>query len=104
MANPNYDYVIEAVRLLQDGQVTLARLYEKRGSTYSDHILMEREKLINQLKNNKLVAAGKRQRGLASTFDILGSIHLAGNRDNPSLILGEDVDADLDTLPGIPLI
>jgi len=95
-----YDLMIEAIRLSASGQLEAARLYQRRGSSYSDRTIFTRQQLLDQLTAGKRVAAGNRQPRLASTFIIIGEIIRCG-KENPSLCLSDD-PSNADRLPGIP--
>ena len=76
MAKQKFDGIIEAVHYAKDGQVVWVRAYERRGSTFSDHILISRQELVNRLKAGKLYLTGQRKEFLASTFDSAQPVHL----------------------------
>ena len=56
MTPKQYDDVIEAVRLKPDGQVDCVRVFQRRGATYSDRILLSRQALLERLEHGKKVA------------------------------------------------
>lgn len=62
------DGVIEAVRY-KNGQIVMVRAYERRGSSFSDHVLIERKDLLELLKKGKKFVTGSRKELLASTFE-----------------------------------
>lgn len=62
------DGVIEAVRY-KNGQIVMVRAYERRGSSYSDRVLIERKDLLERLKKGKKFVTGSRRELLASTFE-----------------------------------
>ena len=62
------DGVIEAVRY-KNGQLVMVRAYERRGSSYSDRVLIERKDLLERLKSGKKYVTGSRKELLASTFE-----------------------------------
>ena len=64
------DGVIEAVRYNPDGQVALVRGYELRGVTYSDRVLLDRDTLLERLKDGKKFSTGQRKEFWGSTFDL----------------------------------
>ncbi len=61
MAQIKFDYLIEAIHYTPDGVLEKVRLYEKRGPSFSDHILISRDQLIHILKSGKKVVTGSRQ-------------------------------------------
>jgi hypothetical protein len=64
-----FDGVIEAVRYNPDGQIALVRGYELRGVTYSDRVLLDRNTLVERLKEGKKITTGQREEFWASTFE-----------------------------------
>ena len=63
-----FDGVIEAVRY-KDGQIEEVRAFERRGSAYSDRVLIPREKLLARLKDGKKFVVGQRKEFCAGTFE-----------------------------------
>lgn len=88
------DGVIEAVRYTPDGKIALVRAYERRGATYSDHLLISRDDLIRRLKAGKRFVVGVRKEFLASTFDIKSEVRYDAARD----IVSTSGSADRDLL------
>ena len=64
-----FDGVIEAVRYNPKGQIALVRAYVRRGVTYSDRVLLDRDTLVERLKEDKKFTTGRRKDYLASTFE-----------------------------------
>lgn len=62
------DGVIEAVRY-RDGQIEVVRAFERRGSAFSDHVLIPRHELLGKLMDGRRFVIGKRKEFLAGTFD-----------------------------------
>ena len=62
------DGVVEAVRY-KNGQIVMVRAYERRGSSYSDRVFIERKDLLERLKKGKKFVTGSRKELWASTFD-----------------------------------
>jgi hypothetical protein len=65
-----FDGVIEAVRYNPNGQIALVRAYVLRGVTYSDRVLLDRDTLVERLKEGKRFTIGQRKEFLASTFEL----------------------------------
>jgi len=63
-----FDGVIEAVRYNRKGHVALVRIYELRGVTYSDRILLDRDALLERLKDGKKIITGQRKEYWGTTF------------------------------------
>jgi ribosomal protein L16/L10AE len=64
-----FDGVIEAVRY-KNGQILMARAYERRGATFSDHVLLDRKTLIDRIQKGKIFVTGQREELKASTFKV----------------------------------
>jgi hypothetical protein len=63
------DGVIEAARY-KNGQLVLVRAYEKRGTTFSDRVLLERKTLLERLQKGQQYFTGSREEFRASTFKV----------------------------------
>jgi|SRR6266542_275137 len=63
------DGVIEAVRY-RNGQLMIVRAYERRGSTFSDRVLLERKTLLERLKMGRQYFIGSREELRAGTFKV----------------------------------
>ena len=96
-----FDGVIEAVRYNPNGRIALVRGYELRGVTYSDRILLDRDTLLERLKNGKKFTIGQRKEYLASTFDYGKAVKLVGHNGDEFLTTRDDVSQH-DELEGTP--
>jgi hypothetical protein len=94
------DGVIEAVRY-KSGKIDLVRLYERRGATFSDHVLLDRPALLGRLKDGKHLVTGRRKPLLASTFDVGLPVLLSG--DKRDSIVTTSGGHGPDRLEGVPL-
>jgi hypothetical protein len=94
-----FDGVIEAVRY-KNGKIDVVRAYERRGATFSDHVVLDRKTVIERLKNGKRFVTGQRKGLLASTFEIGKPIQATGKDDK--LILSTRANVDHDELEGVP--
>ena len=70
MARSKIDGVIEAVRFDADGKIILVRGYVRRGFTYSDRVLLNRETLLERLQQGQRFVTGQRKEFWASTFEV----------------------------------
>ena len=91
MAKPKFDGMIEAVRYGPNGEIVLVRAYERRGSTFSDHILIDRANLVARLKKGEKFVTGLRKEFLGSTFESAKTVRLDGN----VIITGSNTSRDL---------
>ena len=94
------DGVIEAVRY-KNGQITMARIYEKRGATFSDRIMVERKVLLERIQKGLQYVTGTREELLASTFTTGKSVLLVKNNDREFLSTRDT--ATNDELEGVPV-
>lgn len=95
-----FDGVVEAVRY-KGGQIQSVRAYERRGATFSDHILLPRTDLLKRLKEGRKFVTGRRKEFLASTFEVGKPIRLVSN--NAHEVLSTRPDATQDELEGLPV-
>jgi hypothetical protein len=98
MARSKIDGVIEAVRYIAGGIITVARTYERRGAVWSDHILLERKDLVEQLKKGKHFVTGARKMYLGSEFKTGPAIHYIDDH-----ILTDGQTATRDLLVGVTI-
>jgi hypothetical protein len=95
MAGIKFDGVIEAVRYTPEGAIGLVRAYERRGATFSDHVLLDRNTLVERLKKGKKFAIGRRTKQLASTFETSKKVRLAGGKGHEVITTSEKAERDL---------
>jgi hypothetical protein len=69
MARLKIDGVIEAVRYNAGGKISLVRSYQRRGAVWSDHVLLGRPELVEQLKKGRRFVTGTRRHNLGSVFE-----------------------------------
>jgi hypothetical protein len=79
MAKLKFDGMIEAVRYAPDGKIELVRAYERRGSIFSDHILIDRAALVVRLKNGEKFITGQRKEFMGGTFETTKFVRLDGD-------------------------
>ncbi len=103
MAKPKFDGIVEAVHYKPDGQVKWVRAYLRRGPTFSDRLLIDRQELVDQLKAGKSFLAGKRIERMASTFETSVPLRLVQKDGRDILVTGE-TQSDRDRLEGVPLV
>ena len=93
------DGVIEAVRY-KNGQITMVRAFERRGATFSDHVLLDRKTLLERLQKGLQYVTGSREELRASTFTV-GKPVLIVKQDNREL-LATSGNATRDELEKVP--
>ena len=94
------DGVIEAARY-KNGEIEVVRAFQRRGSTFSDWILMSRQELLERLKDGRNFVTGNRKEFLASTFETGGSVRVV-SRDGKEFISTRD-NAERDELEQLPV-
>jgi hypothetical protein len=97
------DGVVESVRYDANGQVEWVRMYQRRGPTYSDWMLVKRPALIEMLKAGKKVFAGERVEYQASTFKTGPELHVIERGGKQVLVTGEAL-LEKDKLEGVPVV
>jgi hypothetical protein len=96
-----FDGVIEAVHY-RDGQIEVVRAFERRGSAFSDRVMIPRDELLERLKKGQTFVVGKRREFMAGTFDVIDKPVQVIQRDGNGTISTRP-DADHDELEGAPL-
>lgn len=103
-ASPSrYDVVIEAAHFSPDGNLQTARIYERRGPTWSDRLLIGRDDLIRRIRKGEKVVIGARKPYLASTFEVIAPVHLAGS-PGQEILTSQGENGSQDNLPQMPRI
>jgi hypothetical protein len=103
MAKKRYDGVVEAVRYKPNGEVDWVRAYERRGSTFSDHVLIRREDLVERLKSGRTFMVGRRVPLKASTFEVSQPLRLVKVGGSEILVVGQ-TQVERDRLEDVPII
>jgi len=96
-----FDGVIEAARYTPDGNLAMVRAYVRRGATFSDHILIEREALVEHLKKGKKFMTGQRTNLMASTFETSKPVRLVGSKGQE--VISTSTQAERDLLEEVPV-
>jgi hypothetical protein len=103
MKKTKYDGVIEAVHYNKDGQIEWVRAYERRGSAFSDIVLLDRETLIRQLRSGAILYIGQRIPYMGSSFEISQQVRIMEVAGRAILLSGEQ-NSKKDCLEGAPII
>jgi hypothetical protein len=93
------DGVIEAVRM-KNGQIAAVRMFERRGATYSDWLLLDRKTLLERLREGRSFVTGTREKFLAGTFKQDHPVWLVSAKGQEFISTREQADADI--LEGVP--
>ncbi|NLF51070.1 MAG: hypothetical protein GX577_08030 [Leptolinea sp.] len=102
MTSKKIDGIIETARYDPEGKISLVRVYEKRGSTFSDLVLLTREQFISKLRTGKKFYVGKRIPYQASTFE-LGDPVSTADRSGFEVVISGPGRGIHDYLPDVPL-
>jgi hypothetical protein len=97
------DGVINAAHFGPDGELLWLRAFERRGPTWSDLVLLDRQSLIQRLEAGKRFFAGNRRDYNASEFDLGERIQLRGKKGNRVLVIGKGF-SDRDHLGALPIV
>lgn len=103
MAKSKFDGVVEAVRYTPQGQIDWVRAYERRGSAFSDHVLIGRPALVERLKAGKHFVTGSRKEYLGGVFETGSPLRLAQQGGGELVVTGEPRHG-CDHLEGVPII
>jgi hypothetical protein len=103
MAKINYDGVLEAAHYQPDGQLDWVRVYIRRGSVFSDRILLKRPEFIDQLKAGKRYMLGERIINMGGKFNVTHPVRLQQKDGTPVVVIGNST-ATQDQLEGVPII
>jgi hypothetical protein len=95
-----YDGVIEAVHY-KDGHIAQVRMFERRGATWSDRVIVPRDQLLERLQAGKKLVTGRRIEFMGGTFETGAEVQ-AISRDGRQL-LATRPEAEKDELEGVPL-
>ena len=95
-----FDGIIEAARY-KNGKITIVRAYERRGASFSDHVLINRKDLLERIKSGKQFLTGIRKEFWASTFDEGKPVKVVSN-DGKEFISTRDT-SDHDELEETPV-
>lgn len=101
MAKNKFDGIVEAVRLSEDGQVQIARIFERRGPVFSDRFLVDRDNLIKRIKSGEKFLTGKRLYKMGSMFETGDDVRVVSNNNNEVLVVGSG-DSLKDNLLTVP--
>ena len=103
MPRQKFDGVVETVHYKLNGEVDWVRAYERRGPTFSDHLLIDRATLVQRLKEGKRYVVGCRIPRMASTFEVTQPLRLIITDGAEVLVVGEN-QTKHDYLDGVPVI
>jgi len=97
------DGVIEAAHY-RDGQLHWVRAYERRGPTWSDHVLLDRDTLVDRLQSGKRFRTGSRVEFEASEFKVGPRVELVNKNGEAHIVVEGTQPSDGDRLDDVPVI
>ncbi len=97
-----FDGVIEAVHYAPHGQIAWVRAYERTGFVFTDWLKLDRESLVERLKNGARFYVGQRKAYMGNDFDITDAVRLEGKEDAEIIVAGES-NGEHDHLEGVPI-
>jgi hypothetical protein len=103
MAKSKIDGVVQAVHYNPDGQVAWVRAYVRRGPTFSDRVLIDRQTLIEHIKSGKHYFVGDTVPQMASTFKVTQPLQIIEKNGKPFLVT-DAKDVEHDRIEGAPVI
>ena len=95
-----FDGVIEAVHY-KNGQIVNVRAYERRGSAFSDSMLIDRKELLERIKSGKQFVVGVRKEFWAGSFDESKAVQLVTR--NGKDFIATRAEAEHDELESAPV-
>ena len=103
MKKTNYDGVVEAAHFKPDGQLDWVRVYIRRGSVFSDRILLSQQAFVEQLKAGKRYMVGERIFNMGGKFNVTQPVTLLRQVGKQVIVVG-GVQATQGELAGVPII
>jgi len=100
--NKKFDGVIEAVRYASDGNIDQVRAYERSGFVFSDWLMLDREALVERLKDGKRFYIGQRKSYLGNDFKIAEEVRLEETSGTEKVVAGKS-EGKQDDLQNTPI-
>ena len=88
-----FDGVIEAVRY-RDGQIEVVRAFERRGSAFSDRVLIPRRELLEKIRDGRKFVVGQRREFMAGTFEAGKPVQVVSRGGNDFISTRGDAERD----------
>ncbi len=100
----DFDGVVDAVHYKKTGRIDWVRLFERRGPTWSDHLIIDRKTLLKRIEEGQNIYSGKRILYNASEFE-LGKKILIDDNGKGEVIITERTQQNLiDLLEDVEII
>ena len=102
VSKKKYDGIIEAVHYNPDGKIEWVRAYERHGFVFSDRFLLDRDDLVERLKNGEKIFVGQRKTYWGNDFELEQAVRLV-TRDGDELVVAGQGEGKVDHLEGVPI-
>jgi hypothetical protein len=100
MKKTKIDGVIETVHYSPDGQIAYVRAYQRRGSSFSDVVLIKREDLVRLLNSGEQYFTGERLYAMGTEFKTFERLQVVPSPDgNVILTVTNGARDDLGVTP-----
>lgn len=101
MAKKKFDAILAAVRVDENGQMQLARIFERHGVVFSDHFLVDRDDLINRINSGQKILTGKRLYKRGSVFETGEDVRVVSTNGKEVIAVGSG-ETEKDHLQSVP--
>jgi hypothetical protein len=102
MTKERIDGVVEIVHYAQDGQVAYVRAYQRRGTTFSDVVLIQRDDLVKLIKSGCNYFTGERILGMGTEFKIFEKLQVVPSQEGEMLLTA--AAGNRENLGSVPLL
>jgi hypothetical protein len=102
MKKETIDGVVEAVHYSADGQVAYVRAYQRRGPTFSDVVLIQRDDLVKSIKSGSNYYTGERICGIGTEFKTFEKLQVVPTKAGEILLTSPE--GSLENLGITPLL
>jgi hypothetical protein len=102
MKKEKIDGVVETVHYAQDGQVAYVRAYQRRGTTFSDVVLIKRDELVKLIKAGSIYYTGERICGMGTEFKTFDKLQVVPSVEGEMLLTASS--GKQDNLGSTPLL
>jgi hypothetical protein len=99
----SYDGVVVAARYTHQGKIDWVRAFERHGFVFSDRLMMDRQTLVEHLREGKRFKTGERMAYQGNDFKVIADIRLI-EKDGDSVIVAGETSSNQDTLGNLPII
>ncbi len=97
MTIKKFDLLIDSVHYNANGDIEFVRCFERRGPSFSDNLILNRNQLVGRFNEQKVVVTGTRETYMGSTFVVQKLVTIKNG------IISTDPASSKDMLQNIPL-